>query len=96
MINAAYCRLMADYNQWMNARLYALCQSIEDAERKADRGAFFGSIHRTLNHILYSDTAFMSRFTGNPATVPELGVDLHEGFTDLWQARTAMDARLCE
>lgn len=85
---------MTDYNAWMNERLFALCRSIDDAGRKADRGAFFGSIHRTLNHILYADLAFMSRFTGDPAVVPELGADLHDDFEDLWQARAGLDKRM--
>ena len=51
MIDASYCTAMAEYNQWMNERLYAVCDTLEDEERKIDRSAFFGSIHRTLNHI---------------------------------------------
>jgi uncharacterized damage-inducible protein DinB len=96
MITSEYCRVMTDYNAWMNSRLFELCRSIDDADRKCDRGAFFGSIHRTLNHILYSDLAFMSRFTGNPAVVPELGVDLHDDFEDLWRSRSSMDQRMSE
>ena len=46
---------MARYNEWMNSRLYALCSEIADAERKADRSLFFGSIHSTLNHLLYGE-----------------------------------------
>jgi uncharacterized damage-inducible protein DinB len=94
MITADYCRLMTRYNAWMNERLYALCRTIADDERKADRGAFFGSIHATLNHILYADLAFLSRFTGDPPVVPELGADLHSDFDDLWRARSALDQRL--
>lgn len=85
---------MAEYNQWMNERLYAICATLSDRERKRDRSAFFGSIHRTLNHILYGDLAFMSRFTGTPRQAPELGVDLHESFQDLWRDRRALDARI--
>lgn len=87
---------MAAYNLWMNERLYYLCRSIDDAERTSDKGAFFGSIHSTLNHILYGDLAFMSRFTGVPEAVPELGIDLHDNFDDLWEARTALDERISE
>ncbi len=96
MITAEYCRVMTNYNLWMNERLFDLCRSIDDAERKSDRGAFFGSIHHTLNHILYGDMAFMSRFTGNPAIIPELGVDVHDDFEDLWQSRSSLDKRMCE
>jgi uncharacterized damage-inducible protein DinB len=96
MITAEYCRVMTDYNAWMNERLYALCGSIDDADRRSDRGAFFGSIHRTLNHVMYSDLAFMSRFTGDPAVVPELGVDIHDDYDELWRSRSSLDKRLCE
>ena len=96
MITAEYCRVMTDYNLWMNERLFDLCRSIDDAERKSDKAAFFGSIHGTLNHILYGDLAFMSRFTGIPAVVPELGVDLYDDFDDLWQSRSSLDNRICE
>lgn len=95
MITAEYCRMMADYNMWMNQRLFELCRSIEDAQRKSDQGAFFGSIQGTLNHILYGDLAFMSRFTGDPVVVPELGLELHGDFDELWQARSALDNRIC-
>ena len=94
MITADHVRLMAEYNQWMNQRLYALCEPMGDAERKLDRGAFFGSIHSTLNHIYYGDLAFMSRFTGDPAEVPSISVDLHDDFAELTRARAALDARM--
>ena len=48
-------RTMARYNRWMNERIYKLCEKLPDAERKADRGAFFRSIHGTLNHLLLGD-----------------------------------------
>lgn len=96
MITAAYCQTMATYNSWMNQRLYAVCTSITDEDRKRDQSAFFRSIHSTLNHILYGDTAFMLRFTGKPDEVPEIGIDLHEDFEDLRQARAAMDQRIAD
>jgi uncharacterized damage-inducible protein DinB len=94
MISVGYCLAMAQYNRWMNQRLYECCENIDDVERKRDKGAFFGSIHRTLNHILYGDLAFMSRFTGQPRDVPEHGIDLYEDFHDLWLARQSLDDRI--
>ena len=85
---------MARYNEWMNSRLYALCATLPDEELRADRGAFFGSIYATLNHIAYADLAFLARFTGDPPVVPELGVDLFGGFAALRREREAIDARL--
>lgn len=55
---------MAAYNRWMNERVYAACAPIPDAERKRDRGAFFKSIHGTLNHLLFGDRAWLGRFLG--------------------------------
>ena len=76
MIDRAYCRTLARYNAWMNRKIYGLCAGMSDEERKRDRGAFFGSIHGTLNHLVYADLANLSRFTGDPPEVPPLGVDL--------------------
>src|SRR5262245_35167910 len=94
MITREHCQMMARYNEWMNSRLYALCATLPEAELLEDRGAFFGSIYLTLNHITYGDLAFMSRFTGIPAVVPEPGIDLFEGFAKLRVERAALDARL--
>lgn len=94
MITSEYCALMARYNEWMNSRLYALCADLPEAELRKDRGAFFKSIYLTLNHIMYGDLAFLSRFTAVPAVVPEPGVELFSGFADLRIEREALDARL--
>jgi uncharacterized damage-inducible protein DinB len=94
MITVSYCQMMARYNVWMNDRLYQLCEGLDDTERKQERGAFFGSIHGTLDHILYGDLAAMVRFTGEPAEMPVLGQWLHEDFTILRAARKALDQRL--
>jgi uncharacterized damage-inducible protein DinB len=60
-------RTLARYNTWMNGKLYALAATLADAERRADRGAFFRSIHGTLNHLLFTDRAWLYRFTHDPA-----------------------------
>ena len=94
MMTNAYCQLTAQYNEWMNSRLYAVCAGMPAAELHLDRGAFFKSIYLTLNHIAYGDLSFLSRFTADPLVVPEPGVDLFGGFSALRQAREALDARL--
>lgn len=87
---------LARYNQWMNGKVYEICGSMSDEERKRDLGAFFGSIHGTLNHILYGDQAWMSRFQNRPAEMPRLGQDLFEDFSDLTAQRMKMDVRILE
>lgn len=94
MITAAQATLMAQYNEWMNSRLYALCASLPEAELHKDRGAFFKSIYLTLNHIAYGDLAFLSRFTGDPAVVPDPAVDLFGSFGRLRTEREALDRRI--
>jgi len=47
VIDVEYCRTLTRYGQWMNQKVYAVCEEISDAERRLDRGAFFGSIHCT-------------------------------------------------
>lgn len=94
MITASHSQLMAQYNEWMNSRLYALCASLPDAELRKHRGAFFQSIYATLNHIAYGDLAFLSRFTGNPSVVPDPGDDLFGTFGVLRAERAALDQRI--
>lgn len=94
MIDADYCVTLARYNAWMNERIYALCAELPEEERRRDRGAFFGSLHRTLDHIVYGDLAILSRLTGDPPESPPLGEEIHRDFTALRAARAALDARL--
>lgn len=94
MIDPEYCQLMAEYNEWMNRKLFAACERLPQATLHEDRGAFFKSVYLTLNHIAYSDLAFLSRFTGEPPEVPPLGEDLFGSFERLQSEREALDARL--
>ena len=91
MVNPRPYRTFARYNAWMNQKVYAVCTEIEDAERKRDRGAFFGSIHGTLNHLLFGDRAWIGRFTGKAYANAPIGTDLYEDFDELHGARQEMD-----
>ena len=65
-------RLLARYNGWMNARLYDAAATLPEAEQTRDRGAFFGSILGTLEHVVVADTIWLKRFAGHPATAEAL------------------------
>ncbi len=67
-----YVRLMASYNEWMNAKLYEAALTLPEAELRVDRKAFFGSILGTLNHIVVADTIWLKRFAHHPANFAEL------------------------
>lgn len=97
MITPAQAQTMAHYNRWMNEKIYAACERLTDAQRKADRGAFFKSIHSTLNHLLWGDYMWLGRFTRDTPLVKEypataIGTDLYEEWDVLSAARVAMDA----
>lgn len=84
----------AAYHRWMNGRVYARCADLSDAERKADRGAFFRSIHGTLNHLLYGDLNWFGRFADGRSRAEDRNVILHERFEDMRDARVALDAEM--
>ena len=70
MIGVDYVRRMARYNRWQNENLYGAADGLTDEERHRERGAFFGSIHRTMCHLLWADQTWMSRFRDTPLPVP--------------------------
>lgn len=59
--------LLASYNAAMNGKLYAAAASLPQDLLRADRGAFFGSVLGTLNHIVAGDAIWLRRFMGHPA-----------------------------
>lgn len=94
MITAGYVQKMAAYNRWMNRAIYDACEALSDADRRKDCGAFFGSIHATLNHILWADQIWMHRLAGTarPAApgIPA-SVSQYEAWEDLRAKRAAFD-----
>ena len=57
-------QLMADYNRWMNGNLHRAAAALPADALDAPRGAFFGSILGTLNHLVVADTVWLKRFGG--------------------------------
>lgn len=93
MIDKAYIDKMARYNEWQNKNLFSAADGLSDDARKRECGAFFGSIHGTLNHLLWGDQIWMSRFAGTAK--PKGGINgstaLHENWVDLKREREAFD-----
>lgn len=99
--------LLARYNRWFNERLYDACAKLDDAARKLDRGAFFGSIHGTLNHLMVADKLWLRRFAAQPGGFRALGDEIlampaftgldqqiFDSFDELRAHRVVMDAAL--
>ena len=85
---------LAGYNQWSNQRIYATAGELPDADYRADRGAFFGSLHNTLNHILVGDRIWLHRITGAGDAPDRLDAILYDDRSALTVAREAEDHRL--
>ena len=84
-------QIMARYNRWANERLYAAVATLSDDDYFKDGGAYFGSIHATLNHILVGDRLWTSRIVGEYHGLSGLDQILHEDLANLKTARQAMD-----
>jgi len=82
------------YNRLANEKLYEACAALTDEERRRDLGAFFKSVHGTLNHLLLGDRIWMTRFEGGSHPSTNLDAILFEGFAELRQARADMDRRI--
>jgi len=80
----------------MNERLYECCALLPDAERKRDVGAFFTSIHGTLNHLLVGDRLWMGRFTGEGYAIQSLDQELYADFAELRAERCKTDAAIAQ
>ena len=95
--------LLAKYNQWINSRFYQAAEQLSQEELDQDRGAFFGSISGTFNHILVGDILWLKRFANHPVnftsldplrnfeTPPSLDQQLYKNFEELQQAREQID-----
>lgn len=90
----AHVLTFARYNRWANRRLYAVAAGLTDERYREDRGAFFGSLRGTLNHLLVADRLWFNRFTGEGVNPPSLDAILHDGFAELRAAREAEDERI--
>ncbi|GAB5479921.1 MAG: DinB family protein [Marinobacter nauticus] len=98
--------LMANYNQWMNEKVYEAASGLDASALAEDRDAFFGSILGTLNHIVVGDTIWLKRFATHPAStkslsgVTELPIPtsldqiLFENFSELHSHRKWLDEQI--
>jgi len=98
LVNPGFVRTMAAYNAEMNRRHYAAAGRIPDAARRAERGAFWGSLHGTLCHLLWGDLMWMSRFDdwAKPDVTQKASATLIEDFDELRHQRVATDAKIVD
>ena len=96
MITPDYCQMMARYNAWQNKGLRGHIDAMGEDALTLDRGAFFGSIIGTLNHLLWGDLVWMARFEG--VSAPDTAIGDSAGLTVTpiaWSTqRFSMDGRI--
>jgi uncharacterized damage-inducible protein DinB len=90
----AYFQQLASYNRWANARLYAAALALNEVDYRRDVGAFFKSLHGTLNHLLLTDQLWLKRLTGNGDHPAALDAIIHEDRLALTLARADEDDRI--
>ena len=97
MIDIEYIRTMATYSEWQNTSIVQAAGTLDDTERHKHRGAFFGSIQGTMNHLLWGDRIWMHKFAGTQkpsmASIPE-SISETDGWSSYRTARVAMDAAI--
>jgi uncharacterized damage-inducible protein DinB len=98
LVNPGFVRTMAAYNAEMNRSLYEASARIPDDNRRQDRGAFWGSLHGTLCHLLWGDQAWMSRFDHwpKPTVIQKQSATLVQDFDELQRLRADADARISD
>ncbi|WP_136441305.1 DinB family protein [Pacificoceanicola onchidii] len=95
MITPEYCVTMARYNGWQNRQLKSCFDALDTGALTKERGAFFGSILGTANHLLWGDRMWLNRFgVGEAPDTPPPGTDMTDG-SDAWAVdRFRTDAAL--
>ena len=81
---------LSNYHSWATQRLVdEHLEPLTDDEWRRDSRLFFGSIHRTMNHLLVTDDIWWARFAeGRSLRVP-LDAELHAGRAPLLGALRA-------
>jgi uncharacterized damage-inducible protein DinB len=90
----AYFQMFAGYNAWANHRLHAACALLDETDYRAERGAFFGSIHGTLNHLIVTDRIWLARLRGETLPSVQLDAVIFNDLATLRAARVHEDAAL--
>ena len=88
--------MMAEYNAWANARLYEMARRLPDERYRQDVGAYFKSLHGTLNHIMTADLIWMRRLTGSGDHPNKLDAVVFDDLMSLSAARQREDQRIID
>ncbi len=57
------------HNTWSNLKLLDFCAQLDDAQLDSTAIGGYGSIRKTLSHILRAEIGYVTRVTGDPSPV---------------------------
>ena len=79
----ALLNMMMEYNRWANERLFADCEQVPEEIYHRDLRTEYGSIHKTLDHILLVDLLWLERFAGRGDKYPSFDETITDTFKEL-------------
>jgi len=87
---------MALYNKWQNESLFKICDELSDDQLRLNRGMFFDSIFKTLNHIINVDETIHSFI--HTKTLPKFDPSFipYPEYSELRYARFEFDKKLVQ
>jgi uncharacterized damage-inducible protein DinB len=86
-IGAAYTLEMAAYDRWQNRMVFEPCERLDGRERTHDRAMFFGSLERTLDHVLMVDRWLLDLVDGSPVRAFDPAARATDGWEELRRGR---------
>jgi uncharacterized damage-inducible protein DinB len=96
MITPNFLETMALYNKWQNETLFNLCDGLSDDQIHLERKMFFGSIFKTLNHILYVDRTIYTLIHTKALPPIDLTLIPYSEYGELKAARFEFDQMLIQ
>ena len=94
LIMPGYLTEMAAYNAWQTGVIVGHLDALGQAERTADRGLFFGSLHRTFDHIATIDRWILDVVEGVGLQAIDLKDMVFSDWSDLKAERGRLDRRI--
>jgi uncharacterized damage-inducible protein DinB len=85
---------LARYNKWANLRLYSMAGALPEEAYRRNVGAYFGSLHGTLSHLLNADRIWLRRLTGSGDQPGSLEAIVYDDLKSLRAAREREDDRI--
>lgn len=81
-----YFLYQTDYQHWANDILFNALDRLDEQSRQADQKLFYGSVHGSVDHLLFFFRKWNARLKGESATSVEYTETLHTDWRELKNA----------